>query len=391
MGPVDERRQLAVLGGPTGALIAMLLSVAASLAMSAGGAAAAGLHPNRVTGAAGSLLPSLTPVAVFGEDDRIAPPPDLERAADSLGLLFNRRTGAVCTAVCLADGVIATAAHCLYRPAGKIAPRLADVWFARGYDRVRDFARIQGHDRGAAAQNVVAGTERISTDPPITATGDWALVRLSRPVCAGRGLPAVAMDRDEIAQAAKAGRLFQLAYHRDFQQWRPAYSKPCALWQPPDPAAAEDALKEFAEPERLVLHTCDTGGGSSGSPLLVREPDGRIVVAGLNVGTYVQARSLLQNGEVVRRLDPEVVANSGIAGAAFLGRVPALASARILATRESLRALQAALTRRGHYAGPIDGVFTAPVRTAIERYEAAAGLPITGIASQGLLERAARR
>jgi protease YdgD len=337
-----------------------------------------------------SLMP-LKPVAVFGEDDRVMLPPDLERAAEGVGLLFNRRTGAVCTAFCLADSVIATAAHCLYRPTGTIAPRLGDVWFARGYDRVRDFARIQGHDRAAAAQSVIAGTERVSTDPPITATRDWALVRMSRPVCAGRSLPAVAMDRAGIAAAAEAGRLFQLAYHRDFQQWRPAYSKPCALWKPAEPAAVDDALKEFAEPEHLMLHTCDTGGGSSGSPLLVREPGGRIVVAGLNVGTYVQARSLLQNGEFVRRLEPEVVANSSIASVAFVGRVAALQSARVLATRDGVRALQAALSRQGHYAGPIDGSFTAAVRSAIERYEASAALTISGIASQALLERLLRR
>lgn len=379
MGSVGDGQGQAFRSEQGRARSAGLIGVAVAIAFTAGAAWSAGLDG------------ALQPVAVFGEDDRVAPPPELERATEGLGLLFNRRTGAVCTAVCLADSVIATAAHCLYRPAGKVAPRLADVWFARGYDRVRDFARIQGHDRGAPAQSVIAGTERIATDPPITATRDWALVRLSRPVCAGRSLPAVAMDRAQIAEAAEAGRLFQLAYHRDFQQWRPAYSKPCALWKPAEPGAVEDALKEFAEPERLVLHTCDTGGGSSGSPLLVRESGGRIVVAGLNVGTYVQARSLLQNGEVVRRLEPQVVANSSIAGVAFVGRVAALQSARILATRDSVRAVQAALSRQGHYAGPIDGVFTAAVRSAIERYEGSAGLPLTGIASQALLERLSRR
>ena len=117
----------------------------------------------------------------------------------------------------------------------------------------------------------------------------------------------------------------------------------------------------------------------------------RVGVAGLNVGTYVQARSLLQNGEVVRRLEPQVVANSSIAGVAFVGRVAALQLARILATRDGVRAVQAALSRQGHYAGPIDGVFTAVVRSAIERYEGSAGLPVTGIASQALLERLSRR
>lgn len=337
--------------------------------------------------ASASALPAppVQRVAVFGTDDRVPPPAAFDGAVQGIGLLFDPRSRSVCTAFCVADAVVATAAHCLYRPSAKTVPRPSDFWFGRSFDRTRDLSRIEGYANASAPASIVAGTERVSTEPPITATGDWALVRLAKPVCKGRNLLLMETTREDVAKAAAEGRFFQLSYHRDFQQWRVAYSGRCALVVP-TADEADGFFSEFARPEQLLLHQCDTGGASSGSPLLV-DVGGSYRVVGINIGTYVQSRSLLQNGEVVRRLEPETVANTGILVSAFAGRVGPLAAAGLASSRQDLRRLQARLAARGHYAGPVDGVFRESLRAAIERYEAAEGLPVTGIAGKELLRR----
>src|SRR5262245_31475157 len=98
----------------------------------------------------------LEPVAVFGIDDRVALPAKHRELQDKLGLLFNPRSRTVCTAFCVAPDTIATAGHCLFRVAGERPPRIADFWFARNYDTVRDFARIAGYRTGAADQHVMS-------------------------------------------------------------------------------------------------------------------------------------------------------------------------------------------------------------------------------------------
>lgn len=98
-----------------------------------------------------------------------------------IGLLFSQRSRLVCTALCVAANVVATAGHCLYRTHGEPAPPLADFWFARNFEGKRHFARIAGSGRSAAAQHVMSGSMDLNVRPPIDASKDWALVRLSRP------------------------------------------------------------------------------------------------------------------------------------------------------------------------------------------------------------------
>ena len=107
-----------------------------------------------------------------GPDDRIALPAALRPLRDRLGVLFNIRQRTVCSAFCVAPDMIGTAAHCLYKTKGEKPARLADFWFARNYDTMRDYARIAGFDTGGGAQNVIAGSFALSTTPPIDATKD---------------------------------------------------------------------------------------------------------------------------------------------------------------------------------------------------------------------------
>jgi protease YdgD len=323
------------------------------------------------------------PIAVFGADERGPLPAGLKSMRDKMGMLFNLRARTVCTAFCVARNAIATAGHCLHRTAGERPPRLADFWFARNYDAVRDYARIAG--RGSA-QHVLSGSARLNVRPPIDASKDWAVVRLSRPACAKGSLPVRALPSDEIIAAAREGRVFQVSYHRDFAPWKLAYSRPCAVSRSFEAADWPTIAQDFSDPDALILHTCDTGGASSGSPLLIETPEGPEVI-GINVGTYVQSKVLIEAGEVTKRLKADTVANTAVSAAIFAGKLEAFREAEILGTPARLRELQALLQRRDLFDGKIDGTYSPALRAAIEAYEKAEGLPVTGLATHALLKR----
>jgi protease YdgD len=328
---------------------------------------------------------TLTPIAIFGADDRVALPPRFQRIQEALGVLFNIRSRTVCTAFCVAENMVATASHCLFKTSGEQPAKLPDFWFARNYDTLRDYARIAGHNIGSAAQNVLAGTTRLSVAPPIDATSDWALIRLSRPVCNKGVLPVQSMTVNEIVEAAAAKRIFQIAYHRDFTQWRAAYSKPCHVSRNFETADWKTISADFSRPETLLLHTCDTGGASSGSPLLLEASDGPRVVA-INVGTYVQSKVVMSEGKVTQRLKPDTIANTGVAAAAFASRLAAFRAASILMTANEIKELQSRLSQRGLYAGPIDGTYGPALKDAIELFEVQSRQAATGIASAAVLK-----
>ncbi len=108
---------------------------------------------------------------------------------------------------------------------------------------------------------------------------------------------------------------------------------------------------------------------------------------GINVGTYVQSKVEMMDGQVTRRFKAETVANTGVSAAQFAAKLEAFRNAVILATPTQIRHLQAALREREIYSGPLNGVYTANLRAAIEAYEAAEGLPVTGFPTQALLRR----
>ena len=340
--------------------------------------------------AQGGVDPSgFVPVAIFGADDRVPVPQRYQRLQDSVGVLFNLRAKTVCTAFCVGDAVIATAGHCIYRPDGaakdkSTPPRLADFWFARGYDATRDYARIAGYAGGAAAQNVLAGSQKLNLTPPIDATSDWALIRLARPVCTKHALTVEPLSTPEVQIRATEQKVFQIAYHRDYTQWRPAYSKPCEVKRSFNGADWSTISKDFSNSDQLLLHTCDTGGASSGSPLFVDTQTGPKVI-GINVGTYVQSRVLTQNGQTIQRLKPETIANTGVAASAFADKLEAFKTATILTTTTQLRELQVRLLLRQLYTGPTDGTYGPALKTSIESFERQTKRPITGLATAELL------
>ena len=337
--------------------------------------------------ATGMIVATSGFAAVFGSDDRIEVPARLEVVGRSVGMLFNNEARTVCTAFCVSDTTIATAAHCLFKTAGETPPRVADFWFGRlnGSDS-REFARIAGITTASTPQHVMAGSTQLSVRPPIDASRDWALVRLSRPLCKGVALPIQALAPDDVVRKAEDQRLFQVAYHRDFSNWRLAYSKPCEAARSFPGATRTTIAKDFTNVDQLILHKCDTGGASSGSPLLIDTANGPVVI-GINVGTYVQSRVMMREGEVLHRFKSETVANTGVSAAAFQDRIAEFEQAQILPNGHGIRLVQDRLQALRFYDGTVDGAYGPQLRSAISNFEHMSQLPITGLATTSLVRR----
>ena len=251
---------------------------------------------------------------------------------------------------------------------------------------MRERVRIAGYGNGTAAQHVMVGSTSLSIHPPIAATHDWALVRLARPVCSKGALPVRVLPIERILREAGAEHVFQIAYHRDYTPWKLAYSRPCGVAKSFGAVDWKQIERDFAEPEALILHTCDTGGASSGSPMLLDTPDGPEVI-GINVGTYEQSKVLMQDGQVKKRLKADTIANTAVASVAFAARLEAFRQAVILATPGEIRELQGLLAQRHLYSGAVDGTYGPALKTAIEAYEKTEGLTVTGLATVALLQR----
>jgi V8-like Glu-specific endopeptidase len=322
------------------------------------------------------------PVAVFGADDRTPVPQSMSAIEGKMGVIYDRRSRSVCTAFCVAPGTVATAAHCLYRTAGEAPMRLTDLSIRLHGGNVT--SGIAGADKGAPEANVISGSTRLSVRPPIDATHDWALVRLAEPLCKAGALKISPRSVEDVMRLAAKGRVYNVAYHRDLPKWQPMLGRPCRVKRSFDEAPWSTISRDFSNPSELLLHTCDTGGASSGSPLLVDGADGPEVI-GINVGTYVQSKVILLNGEVVHRFKSDDVANTGVNAQAFAATLAAFRDADLLASSRDILRLQDALAAHALYRGPRDGHYGPELKSAIESYEHAAAMPVTGLATRPLL------
>lgn len=324
---------------------------------------------------------------MFGADDRAALPADKAALSRSIGLLYEGRSHSVCTAFCVGDDVIATAGHCLFRTEGEQPLRLKGVEFRlqpRGGPAA--ISRIAGSEQNSEAQHVAAGALKLRVKPPIDAAQDWALIKLASPICKGHALPVSRQPAGALVKLSAAQRIYQVSYHRDFGNWELALGMPCAIRRSFEGADWKAIAKDFVDAGHVILHTCDTGGASSGSPMLIDGAAGPEVV-GINVGTYLQARVLTQRGEVVHRYKSETVANTAVGSGAFRPALEALERADILATRADVKALQRLLFAEGHYAGTFDGIYGPQLGSAVRAFERSEGRNETGLATAALLKR----
>ncbi|MEM7748806.1 MAG: peptidoglycan-binding protein [Pseudomonadota bacterium] len=325
-------------------------------------------------------------IAVFGQDNRATLPRKLRSLRKSIGLVYNNRARSVCTGFCVADQTIATAAHCLFRTAGERRPKLSEFRFVLRAMPRWPSSRIAGYPTRSPEQFVIAGSRKLKVEPPIDATKDWALMRLSRPLCRGATLPVSPRSTSDLEEAADRKALLQVSFHHDYANWRLAHAAPCSL-EPVNKYNKNKRIdRDFTAPEDLILHRCDTGGASSGSPLLLEGKDGSLSVVAINVGTYVQTRMLVEKGKVVRRFKSDAIANTAVSARVFADLITPFTAADLLINAPDIRQLQTLLSNRGLYSEKVDGSYGPATREAIQAFQGNIGDELAGLPTRRLLK-----
>jgi len=156
--------------------------------------------------------------------------------------------GGRCTGFLVAPAVVLTAAHCLFLPRVGHFIQPHSVHFVVGYA----FGVFAGHAR-VVAYRVADGA-------------DWAALRLDAPLGAGgRVLPLLPRPLEPGAAVALGG------YDRDRAEVM----------------TADLACHVIAQVGTSLRHDCAGTSGTSGAPLLYRDPAGTWWVAGLQVAAVV--------------------------------------------------------------------------------------------------------
>jgi protease YdgD len=330
-------------------------------------------------------FPDASLAAVFGSDER-RPLTVAEASLEAqIGTLVSQENGAYCTAFCIAPDMIATASHCLYGTAATPPPQLKDLVFkTAAADASMSPTPLAGRATAAQSQNVISGTTRLAVVPPIGAASDWAVARLDAPACKAGGITLSERPAADIRAAADKGEIYQIAVHADLPTSNLYYGGPCAV-RTSFPSAGDRIIsRDFADPDAILFHTCDTAGGSSGSPLLINTPAGPEVV-GINVGTYVLSGGVTtsQNGRLTTA--SEAIANTAIEISAIAGAVQELRARELMTDAADVRRLQQLMSGAGLYTGPASGRATPELVDGISRFEALTGRPQSGLVRRALL------
>ena len=292
-----------------------LFAVLSSAVVAAASTGSALAGPQGAFGTPATGASALTPIAVFGSDDR-APLAQIDAALnDKIGTL-EIRGASICTAFCVAPDAIATASHCLFGTERTKAPDLEALTFNVGAGRNARASRIAGATASGIRQSIQSGTQRLRVAPPIDAASDWGIARLAEPVCGAGILPISEALREDVEIAAIRGQVFQVAMHRDQSARTLMHGGPCLIGREFPGVPQATIGRDFKNPDDVLLHTCDTGPGSSGSPMLMIGRSGPEVV-GINVGTYVLSRMVQKNSDGEREEVNEAIANTAVASVRF--------------------------------------------------------------------------
>jgi protease YdgD len=155
-----------------------------------------------------------------------------------------------CTGTLVAADIVLTNAHCVLNPeTGEFSQKIA---FLPNLIN----GRLVTDEDIAFAVEVLAGTGFVNQ--PNANADDWAFIKLNKPLGMKYGtLGMTPLSTAELAQAPFVESLVMVGYSGDF----PAES-------PGQTASAHLGCSVLGEEREIVVHVCDTYGGSSGGPIL---------------------------------------------------------------------------------------------------------------------------
>lgn len=224
-------------------------------------------------------IPTSTSRGVIGTDDRI--PMTLRKYPwSSIGRVAGINADGSeyhCTGTLISESVVLTNSHCVVNPrTGKLSSK---IWFQPNVIN----AQVDDESDVATVKQVIYGTDFTDKN---TVKNDWAVMLIDRPL--GKKYGYLGWKNISTSAFAKSPqRLFFIGYSGDFPNpQKPAYRRFTA--GPGWTAGAQQGCSITGEEQEVILHDCDTAGGSSGGP----------IIAIIDNNPYIVA---LNNAEIKRR------------------------------------------------------------------------------------------
>lgn len=328
------------------------------------------------------LVVSPAIAAVFGTDTRTRLPASDRYFSARVGQFIALESGAICTAFCVAREVVVTAGHCI-NGTGPKPPRLSNFVFRRTVGATILNTRLAGARIGNASQSVLTGSTHLQTRGTINAADDWAVVRLDQAVCPFGGLQ-LSAQRDKPRQSfVESGDLYQIAVHRDLSDLALYKGPACRLTTRNAPDRAALVARDVADAASVIMHGCDSGGGSSGSPLLINGENGPEVIA-LSIGTYWQPSAATALD--AQPQESKTIANLAVVAGRFAKAAYAMASLDGHVNFGEIRQLQRNLRSLGLFTGAASGRVSDALIQSVRAFERRGGFRDTGLITQALLD-----
>lgn len=306
-----------------------------------------------------------------------------------------------CTAFCVAGNVIATSAHCLAKAKGGSLPSLDNITFRlrsyvlNGTNSSKVFfgpyesSKLQSVDEKNPHLSVYSGYD-FKPQTVASAANDWALAKLTRPVCSGKSVSLHPMKDKELINAGKSGRLYMLAYDR-WNGIEPLVSRGCKIFSRSNAKKFGRNLRRTLRRNKAILiHDCSGVNGSSGGPIFINV-DGVPHVVAINRGGIKTERRIpikrVRRGNkisITYKIIKQNIKTATHVGAIAKG-LKRFREESILNSLEEFKEVQTYLKQSHLYRGKIDGLLGPGTKRALMRYEEKTGLVPIGLPTQRLL------